>query len=263
MSEALESAEVIETQVLRRLRPPYEAVMLFGSVARQMPSRESDRDVLQLVAEPRSSYKEGQLSVSVYSSAALEEMATQGNLFVLHLKLEGRIILIRVDCSRDVWVTTVKCRVMIHFSVSWRVCSNFLDVPHAEYVARPGPFNQMAVFILRSTLFAILAAKGHPLFAMERVAGAFGDPEILQVYSLKRLFEPRRESFEKAKGLIERYLKCRIRNPFGSYEALLLNSSRESPFVTAVALHFLKRVVGEEAYGFWARQLDESKDHHR
>ena len=175
-------------------------------------------------------------------------MATQGNLFVLHLKLEGRII-------SDPRGLLARClgyyREMQSYDPFLRELaglSNFLDVPHAEYVARPGPFNQMAVFILRSTLFAILAAKGHPLFAMERVAGAFGNPEILQVYSLKRLFEPRRESFEKAKGLIERYLKCRIRNPFGSYEALLLNSSRESPFVTAVALHFLKRVVGEEAY---------------
>src|SRR2546429_9837329 len=92
MSALLERREPSPEIILRKLKPPFEAAMVFGSVAREMSADDSDIDVLQLVSSPMASYKEGRYSVSVYPYLSLKNMALQGNLFVLHLKLEGRII---------------------------------------------------------------------------------------------------------------------------------------------------------------------------
>lgn len=257
----MRSTSDFDAAILRRLRSPFKGAMLFGSVARQSSSCGSDIDVMQLVSTPEPSYKDHELSVSVYSCSALREMAMHGDLFVLHLKLEGRVI----SDPEGLLQGCLGCYRQLpnyrSFLGDIAELSMFLDVSPNDYAVRAASLNHLAIFILRSTLYAILAERGNPRFAMEQVAESFDDPAILRAYSLKRMPGPSKDLFDTAKGLIKRYLRCEIHNPFGSYEALLLNCSRKSQFVRSVALHFLKRFSGEEAYGLFKHRLNESENH--
>jgi hypothetical protein len=242
--------------IVETLRRPHKAVMLFGSIARGTSTNGSDVDVLQVVPEPRPSYKEGALNVSVYCDSALTQMALEGSLFVLHLKLEGKILYDPEGLLQNCLTSYRQREDYSSFLADLAFLTGFLDVSSSAYAHRAAAVNRMAVFILRSALFAILAQKGRPCFEMRDVANSFQDASILHAYSLKHLTNPDAALLDEAKLLLEKYLRCRIRNRFGSYEALLLNCSRRSEFVRSVALHFLKRFSGEEEYGLFKHRIN-------
>jgi len=246
----------IPAEILSKLHQPYEAVMLFGSIARGTSTVGSDVDVLQAVSVRRPSYRDGKLNVSVYAFSALEQMARESSLFVLHLKLEGQILYdpkqILRNCLQSFRHTTDYSSLLADL----RFLAGFLDVSPFDYESRAVAINQMAVFILRSVLFAILAQENRPHFEMREVADCFEDDDILKAYSLKQATIPDMALLDLVKSVIEKYLRCKIQNRYGSYEALLLDSSRRSDFVRSVALHFLKRMSGEEAYGFFKHQIN-------
>jgi len=183
-------------------------------------------------------------------------LALEGSLFVLHLKLEGKILYDPDGFLENCLTSYRQPEDYSSFLADLAFLTGFLDISSSVYAQRAGAVNRMAVFILRSALFAILAQQGRPCFEMRDVADSFQDPAILHAYSLKQMTDPDPALLAVARPLLERYLRCKIHNRFGSYEALLLNSSRRSEFVRSVALHFLKRFSGEEEYGFFKHRIN-------
>jgi hypothetical protein len=71
---------------------PSIAVMLYGSYARGTADAHSDVDVLQVVDQAPTPYSVAGVNVTQYLPMHLTAMAKSGSLFVLHLRLEGRIL---------------------------------------------------------------------------------------------------------------------------------------------------------------------------
>jgi len=248
------------SEILEKLQGDFESVMLFGSVARGCVAATSDIDVLQMVSKAHRSYRIGNLSASVYPVTALRKLAREGSLFVLHLKTEGKII-------HDPNGTLAQCLESYQspkdYSAFLRdlgLLARFLDVSRKDYTQRWHQLNELGVFILRSALYSQLAAQGRPTFAMQRVAELFQDKKILSAYRLKNAEVSDWKLFLVLRQLIKKYLQLEIHNPFGSFEALLLDSSNHSDFVKALALRLVKGCSGENSYTFFKSRLGWSSE---
>lgn len=96
---------------MEALDPAIEALVLFGSRSRGDPDASSDTDIAVFAAAGSAddlvgikrglckATRDETVSFSVYSRSTAELMASQGGLFIWHLKLEGRILF-----DRNGWI---------------------------------------------------------------------------------------------------------------------------------------------------------------
>lgn len=154
-----ELLDEIEKCVSERLIDRVSSIMLYGSGARGRLGDQSDVDLLVLDRHPRRPFRFGRVSVSTYTSDFLTQIAKQGSLYVLHLRREGITI-------RDTGGELARCLEAYiepdsyeDFLTSLRDCVQIIACDEEEYIAFWTQFNRVAIFLLRSTLFAILASK--------------------------------------------------------------------------------------------------------
>jgi hypothetical protein len=238
----------IRHTVLHAVKGENSAVMLFGSVARGDASPLSDIDVLQLSDRRTRPYKVGRTNVSVYDEATLLGMAHRGSLFVLHLRDEGQIL-------RDSDGRLRKCLEAYQpqsdyepYRRALRETANLLDVPKEEYKRRWKAYNEVAMFLLRSTLYAHFAEAGNPVFSLAVVQQRLERPDVADAFTLKSAPGPCYREFVVAGHLLSEFLRATIRNPFGTVEALVTNTGMENPLMLAFGLRLLGRKDFELSY---------------
>jgi hypothetical protein len=248
-------------QILNHLHGDFSAVVLFGSHARGQNSCGSDIDILQVVQKSRPNYKRGDLSVSVYTSEALKEMAIKGNLFILHLVREAQVI-----TDPELYYTSAIAEyrppgTYAPFFQELRNLSRLLRLTEAEYDTRWLACHHLLIFLLRSTLYAVLAERGQPCFAMKSVAQLLNDPEIVAVYHLKN--ETKRDWSRFAYGVevLEKYLK--VPELHSSLESVLFENSLQTEFVRSLTFRFVRQSNGVEDYAAFKATISELEHRHR
>ena len=227
------------SEIFSAMRGSTNAVMLFGSVARGESDQDSDVDVLQVVDKAFPPYKTRNLSFSVYSFASLSKMATEGSLFIRHLIEEG--VVLRDDerrLSRSLG-RYIEPENYEKYLKDLTAAAGFLDVSADFYKKKWTGLNSLALHILRSALYVQCAEAGQPLFSMRSVAERYEDSRIERAYTMKLDKSPDWAGFNRTKHLIETYLHCKVKNPFGSIEDLII-ANQASPVVVALGLRLLK-----------------------
>lgn len=234
---------------LSQLKGQTRALMLFGSHARKDHAGNSDVDLLQLASKPRASYKLGNVNVAVYDEATLSSMATQGSLFILHLVTEGVVL-------QDTSGVLTACLALYKKPDSYlpvfrelRLLADLLATSQASYESAWQQYNDTAIYILRTLLFATQAAFGTPSFSMRVISSRLNDPELYRLSLLKYDSRSDWKKFNLIRSRIAVGLTTRIQNPFGTIEALIVNRFSDCPSIVPFGLRILAREPIQPTYG--------------
>lgn len=225
--------------------------MLFGSYARGDVSEQSDVDVLALSQSPRRPRRAGRVNLSYYDRPTLSGMAEHGSLFVLHLRIDGLILrdpdnLLR-DCLQRYRQPSNYNGLRNHL----RSVANFLDVGAEAYLTRWQAYNELALFLLRTTLYAEFAEAGKPMFSLSAIERVISRDDLSLALTIKNGTGASWRPFVAAKKLIEEKLGSTVRNEHGSIEALMTNVGYADPAVIGFGLKLLGREDPTLGYHFW------------
>jgi hypothetical protein len=215
------------------------ALMLFGSVARGDEGTHSDTDILQVTHQYRRTYKAGEFNVSVYTPQSLEKAASKGSLFVLHLITEGVVLedpqAILTGClSKYVPPQNYECLLC-----ELRLATNLLNVTPNFYKSHWERCNKMALFILRSALFAFAATEGRPTFSIPSIAAWQEDERIYEAYQLKYRMQPDLSLYWLCSRLAQEYLHAEFSTEPDAAESIVVNAYGQSDLVVALGLRLI------------------------
>ncbi len=234
-------ANPVKSMILAAVARDESSVMAFGSIARQEHSPHSDVDVLELAKRRARPYKRGNVNISVYDEATLRSMAKAGSLFVLHLITEGIVL-------RDPDGSLASCLHEYQNPYSYepyrallRGVAPLIDVNEEVYSLHWKAFNDLAVFLLRSSIYSRFAEKGEPTFSLPQIQKKMKRDDLSKSLSLKYSLERDFTAFEVARRNICEFLATEARNPFGTLEAFMTNASQGNPLVLAFGLRLLGR----------------------
>jgi predicted nucleotidyltransferase len=219
---------------LLRLCSAYDAVMLYGSVARGDHVEGSDIDILAVAARPRFAAEVGSVSLTIYSEAHLVDLARKGSLFVLHLRAEGRVLRDNSNVFDKVfseWIPPDPESLL----KGMRAASAVLDTAGGHPTSRL----KVALYILRSVLYTRCYQLNHPLFAMDRVASFLKDERISNLYA-RSATETVEQRTALALDLLQQYLPFGMaKNNFGSLEALAVSWYAKFPMAADLAVKII------------------------
>lgn len=226
------------SQVSEVLRGESLAIMLFGSQARGDGGDLSDTDVLQLSQTSGKSYRAGRFTVSVYTPASLEIAADAGSLFVLHLITDGIIL-------DDHFGILSRCLGRYSrpnyekFFDELRVAANLLNISEGFYREHWQQCNSLALFLLRSALYARTAARDHPLFSIPVIAEVENDDRILDAYNLKYYMAPHLSWYWQCANLALEYIGARFTMKPDSVAELIMSVAGRSDLITSLGLRLI------------------------
>jgi Nucleotidyltransferase domain len=242
----LTTPDISMARVKRVLEGESLATMLFGSAARGDESEQSDIDVLQLTNFPRKSYKVENFNVSVYTPQFLSLAASKGSLFVLHLITDGIVIedpaTILADCLR-IYAPPPSYGPFLR---ELRTATDLLNVTEGFYERTWQRCNQLALFILRSALFADAAAQGRPMFSISSIADWKKDERILAAYQIKYQARPESALYWKCTRLAQEYLGAKFTMDPDSARTIIAKSQGVSDLVVTVGM----RMIDAEEWGY-------------
>ncbi len=240
----------VERLAIGRLCAAHGTVLLYGSYARGDNKANSDIDLLVIEQVQRVTIElPPRLSVSFYTPEHFRAMARRGSLFVLHLSEEARILVDRrtvMPSLLHAWVPPDYSRLREGMDAAAAV----LD-PTRESIA-PTLLRRVALFILRSLLYAECAQRGKPSFAMSAVAHVLGDSRISLLFDEIGV-APDTHILERSRELIGHYLGKAIKNPFGGLEALAVACCRRYPMASHLAVQLL---TGGQGIGYTSAPAD-------
>jgi hypothetical protein len=227
------------------------SMMVFGSFARGDASTTSDIDVLALSMQRSLPKRIGRVNISFYDEGTLRSMAKRGDLFVLHLRNEGKIL-------RDVEGRLQACltsylappnydgvRVML------REVANLLDASDSDYRNRWKQYNDLVIYLLRTALYVQFAELGEPVFSLPVIVERIGRPELRLALKLKAALNPDFATFKVARELVEEFLRTDVHNPFGTIEALITNAATYNTYMLPFGLRLLGSDKTVLAYDPW------------
>jgi len=233
----------VTSSALRALRSATTPAMIFGSVARGDASEVSDIDVLELTPHSSGVNAFGRVHVYAYAESRLRSMAEHGALFVLHLKLEGRILR-DFNGALDSCLRAYKPpQAYEPYLRALRATANLLETSSEAYEARWKSYNDLAVFIMRTALYVRFAEVGDPVFSLTAIARRLQRQEFTSALKLKTAKAPAFDNYVLVCALVSEFLNTRIHNPFGTIEALVTNQGLEHPSLVAWGL----RLLGNES----------------
>lgn len=238
--------EDISSHLLQSLPDGVTPLMLFGSYARGDNSPTSDIDVLELSTQSRRAYRVDCMNISVYSETTLREMSHSGSLFVLHLKVDGLILRDPGNKLKQVLDEYRRPTNYDRLRYSLRELAMLLDASEPAYNDHWMQYNQLLVFILRSTIYADFAEAGVPTFSLSVICADLADDELNEALKLKSAAVPQYSNFQRAQKAVRKYLKASTANPYGTTEALITNLTTSNPWI----LKFGLGLLGREAEGF-------------
>jgi predicted nucleotidyltransferase len=224
------------------LEKPSPGAILFGSHARGDNGPGSDIDILQLSPAPRGAYRAGLISVSRYTVRRLGTLAQEGSLFAWHLALEA--IALDEGGDRALEVVRSSFRLPQTFTPLRRElgeASRLLDLAPATYDALGARAEELLRFLARTLAYTLAAEAVHPMtFALRPVLAALGDARLEALLAGRPPPHPSWPGFLERRALLSELLSCVGTNPFGSPEALVVNSAGSSPLTFSLGCRLLR-----------------------
>ena len=176
--------EVAAGEILGQLAGDWRAVMVYGSRVRGDFTEESDLDVLQLVDQPAPHYARGLMVVTVRPVFELQRQSRHGDLYVLSLIREGRIL---ADPSGILARTLAQFAPPAdNYARKWREYQlklSLLDLPPDVFAANRVPFVRAALYLLRNACYiAHLRRFGEPCFSLAELSASLGIPRLTALF---------------------------------------------------------------------------------
>lgn len=223
-------------------------IILFGSYSRGDYNIESDIDILEITKDEHKPYSINNINYSTYTLNQLRKMANSGNLFVLHIILEGKVLkgdpkiieFLKIEFNKP--TTYQKFRDEIIFT------SQLLDVNENTFLNNRKGYYGLLCYLFRSFLYSIMADANQIKYSINGVSEFFIDNKIIDIFNIKHKQIISFSNYENSKTVFENYAKTRFVNKFEDANTLIKNFRDNSSFASSLGFHFLKDSLEEITY---------------
>lgn len=226
--------------ILEPIEFEYSSIILFGSVARNEYTVNSDIDILVITKMKINSFSKGNINYTIYTEDQLKKMALVGSLFILHLIRESTTI-----WGKDIIFELKNIFARKESYSSYRkeldYCFDLLDINEKHfYELDKKPFTLLK-YLLRSYLYSESKDLNFINFSIERVLIFLGCTNLGYIFEHRTNDYVSYELFVRAKEDCEEYLKRKINNEFKSIEALIINSYPLRKLLIILGIRLIKR----------------------
>ena len=229
------------------LRGESLGIVLYGSHARGDAGPDSDVDLLQLVRDSPHSYTFDRVSVVAYTLEQIQEMTAAGSVFAWHLRTEGVIVedldgTLQATLSRHPGPASDRTIRRI------RVLSAILDLGPLEFEPYADRAIRTARYLTRTALYARALEAGGRSFNLVAAANAAGLPHLAGLLTPRRDPDGTWSTFLAFRAALSELIGPLSQNPFGSLEALAVQSWATDRQLSALAIQTMLPREGEIAY---------------
>ncbi len=229
----------------RWIESPADGLVLFGSCARGDNTELSDIDILQVAETPAGPYHTGPLSVSRYTLPQLLRLARRGSLFAWHLASEAQAL----DNGGHVALAELQAAFIRPSSfgplrAELSNASRLLDITHENYATLRERADGLVYFLARTFAYSIAAELDLTMtFSMPTVLSRIGNRQLSELLNTRHTTNW--QAFLQRRSVLAEILQADISNPYGSPEALIVNSLGISGLTVALGCRLLRINEGE------------------
>jgi Nucleotidyltransferase domain len=235
--EALRAIGIDNAQLdglVSRVPKTASGILLYGSRARGDHRPDSDFDLLLLVSKPEKSIRSGLISLSFYSEEQL--LSASRTLYGTHLLRDGVVLWEHAD---ELTSTLSQLEPAHPNELLARVLqlAIVLDDGHDPAESAIKGLAKLARYLLRTAIYATAMKLGNPCFSVTELADRFNDPELALLLASDPAItgEATFSEYEMLITRLRKYLGPLPRNPWGSVEALIVESWESDRVLAAVA----------------------------
>lgn len=200
---------------------PTDAIgtLVYGSRARADYLQDSDLDLLALVYEPRGSKTNGKVNLSCYTPAQL--YSASGTLFGMHIRRDG-VVIADTNCELEILVNSLQDPDPSQLLSRVRHFSTILDASASDLDLHLPGLCRLARYLLRTAIYSLALAEGHPCFSVRELAQRFAQPELVALLSSDPdvVAEPSSGEFEELRRRLRVAVGAPVPNRYRSLESL-------------------------------------------
>lgn len=229
-----------QREVERAVRPPFIALLLYGSHARGDADETSDVDVLQVTPTHTPPYTVGRVNVTCYTGEQLLRLARRGGLFARHVIEEALPLADPQNLLPAMKSAYVQPRDYVDVTKEVRECAPLLDVTELQFTGNPKGLSSLASYLIRTHLYATAFDHGARSFAMGHVLEILGQQPAATVLSNVRA-QRSFPAFVAARKLFQDLTGTTCQRTERSLEAFIVNASAHNELAMILGLRLLAR----------------------
>ena len=200
---------------------PFDAIgiLVYGSRARADYVQDSDLDLLALVYEPGGSKTYGKANLSCYTSAQL--CSASNTLFGMHIRRDG-IVIADTNFELENLINSFSDPDPSQLLSRVHHYSTILDASEADVELHLPGLCRLARYLLRTAIYSLALAEGHPCFSVRELARRFAQPELATLLSSDPdiVAEPSSREFEELRKRLKMVVGAPAPNCYRSIESL-------------------------------------------
>ncbi len=225
---------------MEAVKPPFRALLLYGSHARGDVHEGSDVDILQVTSTHTAPYAVGRVNVTCYTLDQLLRLARKGGLFARHIIEEALPLTDPSDIFGALQAAYVR-PLDYHEAIAEIVgCGPLLDVTDSEFKNDADGLSSLVSYLVRSYLYAIAFERGANSFSMAHVLELLGQQRASAILSDVRS-QRSALAFALARSFFEELTGTACQRTEGSLEAFLVNASVDNELAVVLGLRLLAK----------------------